>query len=104
MGNASVSISEVARPLLTPDECMRIKSPVKDRQGEKILEPGDMLIFVAGFNTVYGVQILFFLDPVFSKRVKIPPPGHVDADPIFKLRSITRDEPEEDTENHNFAV
>jgi len=76
MGNASVSVSEVARPLLTPDECMRLKGPVKDEKGG-IKTPGDMLIFVAGYNTVYGQQILYFLDPVFQERVKISPPGHM---------------------------
>ncbi|SDP01880.1 type IV secretory system conjugative DNA transfer family protein [Desulforhopalus singaporensis] len=71
MGSASVSISEVARPLLTPDECMRLKGPVKDSSGEKILEPGDMLIFVAGFPAIYGRQMLYFLDPVLSERSRI---------------------------------
>ena len=88
MGNASVSVSEVARPLLTPDECMRLKGPVKDEKGG-IKSPGDMLIFVAGYNTVYGQQILYFLDPVFQKRVKIPPPDRID---LFKLKEVSKDD------------
>nr|WP_320194015.1 type IV secretory system conjugative DNA transfer family protein [uncultured Desulfobacter sp.] len=88
MGNASVSISEVARPLLTPDECMRLKGPVKDEKGG-IKTPGDMLIFVAGYNTVYGQQILYFLDPVFQKRVKTPPPDRID---LSKLKEVSNNE------------
>jgi type IV secretion system protein VirD4 len=88
MGNASVSVSEVARPLLTPDECMRLKGPVKDEKGG-IKTPGDMLIFVAGYNTVYGQQILYFLDPVFQTRVRIPPPDFIN---ISTLKGISNNE------------
>ncbi|CCO24034.1 Conjugal transfer protein traG (fragment) [Maridesulfovibrio hydrothermalis AM13 = DSM 14728] len=73
MGRASVSISETKRPLLTPDECMRLPGAEKDRHG-KISKAGDMLIFPAGFAPIYGKQILFFLDPVFLQRSKISAP------------------------------
>lgn len=63
---------EVKRQLLTADEVMRLPGPKKE--GEKIVEAGDMLIFVAGFPPIYGRQILYFIDPVFSARAKIPPP------------------------------
>lgn len=65
---------ETQRPLLTPDECMRLPGPVKSRDGLRILEPGDMLVFVAGVAPIYGKQILYFRDPVFDKRSKIPAP------------------------------
>ncbi|MDR2819477.1 MAG: type IV secretory system conjugative DNA transfer family protein [Desulfovibrio sp.] len=71
--NASVSVQEVARPLLTPDECMRLPSARKDSSGN-ITMPGDMLVFVAGNPPIYGKQILYFKDPEFSKRAKIPAP------------------------------
>jgi type IV secretion system protein VirD4 len=74
MKNASISVSETARPLLTPDECMRLPGPVKDNNG-RIVKPGDMLIFTAGKPPVYGRQMLYFLDPVFAARSKITPPG-----------------------------
>lgn len=74
MKNASVNVSETARPLLTPDECMRLPGPEKDSQG-KVVKPGDMLIFTAGQSPIYGRQILYFFDPVFSARAKIPVPG-----------------------------
>ena len=74
MKNASVNMTETARPLLTPDECMRLPGAEKDSQG-KVLKPGDMLIFTAGQSPIYGRQILYFFDPVFSVRSKVPVPG-----------------------------
>lgn len=76
----SRSINETSRPLLTPDECLRLPGPVKDASG-KVKAPGDMLIFTAGQPPIYGRQILYFLDPVFSKRAKIPAPGVADGYP-----------------------
>lgn len=77
LGNVTTSLHEVQRPLLTPDEVMRLPSPVKDGDGN-ILEAGDMLIFVAGHSPIYGKQILYFIDPVFSARAKIPAPASSD--------------------------
>ncbi|WP_031480048.1 type IV secretory system conjugative DNA transfer family protein [Maridesulfovibrio frigidus] len=76
LGRASVSISEVKRSLLTPDECMRL--PGAEKENGKIIRPGDMLIFPAGFAPIYGKQILFFLDPEFLKRAKITAPDKSD--------------------------
>lgn len=72
MKNASLSVSETARPLLTPDECMRL--PGMEKHG-KTVKPGHLLIFSAGKPAVYGRQILYFQDPFFSAWAKIPPPG-----------------------------
>ncbi|MDR2399281.1 MAG: type IV secretory system conjugative DNA transfer family protein [Endomicrobium sp.] len=69
----SESYQEVSRPLITADECMRLHGPKKDSFGD-IAEPGDMLIFIAGQSPIYGKQILFFKDPVFSDRSKISAP------------------------------
>lgn len=77
MNRANVSISEAKRALLTPDECMRLPGAEKDSDG-KIIRAGDMLIFPAGFAPIYGRQILFFLDPEFLKRSKIPAPENSD--------------------------
>ncbi|KHK00342.1 type IV secretory system conjugative DNA transfer family protein [Desulfovibrio sp. TomC] len=76
--NASVSVSETARPLLTEDECMRLPGPQKDAAG-KVVAPGDMLLFCAGRPPIYGRQILYFLDPVFSRRAGIKPPQLSDS-------------------------
>lgn len=70
----STNISETARPLLTPDECSRLPGAEKDAEG-KVTKPGHMLVFTAGQNPVYGMQILYFKDPVFAQRAKMPAPG-----------------------------
>ncbi|MGL4208401.1 MAG: type IV secretory system conjugative DNA transfer family protein, partial [Candidatus Adiutrix sp.] len=69
----STSISETSRPLLTPDECMRLPGISKNADGQLI--SGDMLIFTAGNPPIYGRQILYFQDPYFSARAKIKAPG-----------------------------
>ena len=68
------NIEAVERPLLTPDECGRLPGPQKDRQGN-ITQAGDMLIFVTGFAPIYGRQILYFDDPVFEARARLPAPS-----------------------------
>jgi type IV secretion system protein VirD4 len=77
LGNVSTSLREMQRSLLTPDEVMRLPSPTKDSDGN-ILEAGDMLVFVAGHPPIYGKQILYFIDPVFKVRAKIPAPPYSD--------------------------
>lgn len=63
------SEQEVARPLLTPDECMQLPGAKKVEQ--RITEAGDMLIMVAGFPAVYGKQTLYFLDETLAARVRL---------------------------------
>lgn len=77
LGNVSTSQQEVARALLTPDEVMRLPAAKKDAKGN-VTEAGDMLIFVAGHSPIYGKQILYFLDPTFSARAKLPAPAQSD--------------------------
>lgn len=86
------SWQEVQRPLLTPDECMRLKGPEKGADG-MVRKPGDMVIFVAGFPAIYGRQILYFMDAVFSERCNIEAPKRSDTVPKpgqdkFELRLI----------------
>lgn len=77
LNHANVSITETARALLTPDECMRLPGAKKNVDG-LVTAPGDMLVFVAGYAPIYGRQILFFLDPTFLQRSKIPAPAQSD--------------------------
>jgi type IV secretion system protein VirD4 len=70
----SRSYQEVQRPLLTPDEIMRLPGPRKDAKGD-ISEAGEMLVFVAGQPVIRGHQILYFRDPTFSQRSRIAPPA-----------------------------
>ena len=73
----SRTFQEVQRPLMTPDEIMRLPGPVKDQNGD-ITDAGEMLVFVAGQPVIRGRQILYFQDPAFSARSKIPPPKMTD--------------------------
>lgn len=77
LGQVSRTFQEVQRPLLTPDECLRMPGPKKD--GEKIVAPGDMLIYVAGFPAIYGRQPLYFQDKTFLARAAVPEPTASDT-------------------------
>jgi type IV secretion system protein VirD4 len=67
----SESEQEVSRPLVTPDECMRLPGPRK--RGKEIVKPGDMLVFFAGSPPIYAQQPLYFRDPTLLARSRIPP-------------------------------
>ena len=82
LGQVSRTIQEVQRPLLTPDECLRMPGPVKSPAGD-ISEPGDMVVYVAGYPAIYGKQPLYFKDPVLQARASINAPKQSD-----KLRTI----------------
>jgi type IV secretion system protein VirD4 len=69
----SMSFHQIARPLMTPDEIMRLKGPRKDR-GDAITEPGDMLIFAAGHAPILGTQALYFHDAQLAVRARLAPP------------------------------
>ena len=77
LGQVSRTTQEVQRPLLTADECMRMPGPVKDASG-MITKGGDMVIYVAGYPAIYGRQILYFTDPTFDARSKVPAPRVTD--------------------------
>jgi type IV secretion system protein VirD4 len=57
--NVSRSTHEVSRPLLTSDEAMRMKGACKSAQG-MITEAGNMVIYVAGYPAIMGLQPLYF--------------------------------------------
>jgi len=77
LGQVSRTTQEVARPLLTPDECLRMPGPTKGPNGE-IEKAGDMVIYVAGYPAIYGKQPLYFKDPVFLARASVPAPKESD--------------------------
>lgn len=72
----SKSISYTKRPLLTPDECMRLRGPKKENG--IITRAGEMLIFVAGFPAIKGIQPLYFKEPVWQARASIQEPEYSD--------------------------
>jgi type IV secretion system protein VirD4 len=59
------SEQETSRPLLTPDEVMRLPEDAA-------------LIFVAGQPAIYGRKIRYYADPVFSERAKMHAPARSD--------------------------
>jgi type IV secretory pathway TraG/TraD family ATPase VirD4 len=67
----STSYSETSRPLMTPDEVMRMPAPKKD--GLKIVEAGDMLIYMAGQPMIYGRQILYWESDYFRDAAAMKP-------------------------------
>ncbi len=76
MQHINASVDHIERPLMTPDEVLRLKPPLKRGDGlaERITGPGQMLIFVSGHFPILGTQMLYFLDPVLSYRAETPPP------------------------------
>ncbi len=76
MAHVNASVDHIERPLMTPDEVLRLKAPQKRGDGlhERIVAPGQMLIFVSGHRPILGTQMLYFLDPVLNARAEIAPP------------------------------
>ncbi|SCC93178.1 putative Ti-type conjugative transfer system, TraG [Thiomonas sp. X19] len=58
--NVNTNEQIVQRPLLTPDECMR-------------LPPDDELVFVAGHAPVYCQKIKYYRDAALAERIKLGP-------------------------------
>lgn len=65
------------RELLTVEEVMALRGPTKDARGN-ITVPGAMITLIAGKSPVYGTQMLYFQDPVFLDRAKIPSPDEAE--------------------------
>ena len=76
LNHINESVQQIQRPLMTPDEIMRIPAPLKEGEGkqERIVWPGDMLVFVAGHRPIYGKQMLYFFDDVLRVRAEMQPP------------------------------
>jgi type IV secretion system protein VirD4 len=77
MQHVNASVDYIERPLMTPDEVSRLRPAQKEGDGddEKIIGPGQILIFVSGNYPILGTQMLYFLDPVLRKRAELPPPS-----------------------------
>lgn len=77
LGQVSRTFQEVQRPLLTPDECLRMPGPRKSTEGH-IEAAGDMVVYVAGHPAIYGKQPLYFKDAIFRARAAVPAPTTTD--------------------------
>ncbi len=76
-GQVTESIKSDKRPLLTADEVMALPGPRKNAVGD-IVEPGEMIIRIAGAPPIRGRQPLYFKDEVFLARAKLPAPDDTD--------------------------
>lgn len=85
MQNISRDYQELSRPLMTADEVLRLKGPLREEDG-KIKEPGEVLVLVAGHAPIRGTQTLYFRDPVFLKRSRVPPPVTTGPQPVPERR------------------
>jgi len=58
MGHLNASVENIQRPLMTPDEVLRLKPPEKTGHGihERIVAPGQMLIFISGHQAILGTR------------------------------------------------
>jgi type IV secretion system protein VirD4 len=76
MAHINASVDHIERPLMTPDEVLRLKPPQKRGDGaqERIVAPGQMLVFVSGHHPILGTQMLYFLDPALNARAELAPP------------------------------
>ena len=95
MSHVNASVDHIERPLMTPDEIMRLRPPKKEGSGdsEVITEPGDMLIFVSGHFPILGMQMLYFADPELARRSAIAPPKTTQRQ-ISAGRPVQLDKPE----------
>ena len=74
--NMTKTYRDVSRPLMTEDECLRMRGP--KMKGDVMIEGGDMLLFYAGIPAIRGIQMPYFLDPVLQKRSCVDPPARTD--------------------------
>ncbi|TYC64011.1 conjugal transfer protein TraG [Rhodobacterales bacterium] len=84
--NYSETVSEVARPLLTPDECMSLPG-LQTGAGGKVQRAGDMLIFVAGRPAIYGRQVLYFQNTDLQARAELSVDAPAALDPPGKAKT-----------------
>ena len=87
MGHINASVDNIERPLMTPDEVMRLRPPKKKGSGEqeRIVAPGQMLIFVSGHYPILGTQMLYFFDPILNERAQIAPPTWESDGPVHQI-------------------
>src|SRR6185437_16169614 len=95
MQHVNASVDHIERPLMTPDEVSRLAPARKEGQGlaERIVAPGQMLIFVSGHFPILGTQMLYFLDPVLSARAELPAPKdfyQIEGGAVAPQKAITK--------------
>lgn len=74
-GNVSDRMEMTQRPLLTADECMRLRPAKKSRDGKKIVRAGEMLTIVTGHAPILGRQPIYFFNKTLRARAALPVPA-----------------------------
>jgi len=75
----SVSVDEVGRDLLNPEECLRLKNMKlkKNKKGkfrpQKASEGGETLVMISGEHPIKGTRVIFFKNRTFFDRSSLPP-------------------------------
>jgi type IV secretion system protein VirD4 len=95
MQHVNASVDHIERPLMTPDEVLRLAPSRKEGQGlsERIVAPGQMLIFVSGHYPILGTQMLYFLDPFLRARAEVAAPTafyQIEGDKAIPQKAIDR--------------
>src|SRR5216684_925251 len=72
LDRVSTHMDEIERPLMTPDEIMRLRPPKKERGGhqEKIIAPGDMLILFPATTLFTARRCFISLTPSCAPALK----------------------------------
>ncbi len=84
---ASISEPEVARPLLTPDEAMRLGA-------------NEALIFASGRPAIRANKLRYYAQPFFKRRAEIPPPtrsARIEPAPAQTVAESAREEDARET-------
>ena len=86
MSHVNASVDHIERPLMTPDEIMRLRPPKKEGNGdsEVITEPGDMLIFVPDTSRFSGCRCS--TSPIPNWRADRPSRRRSPPDARFRRR------------------
>ena len=83
---ASVSEPEVARPLITPDEAMRLGS-------------SEALIFTSGRPAIRATKFRYYSDPSFKRLAQIAPPPKSDRIAHPPTVADCKEQPKNDEQN-----
>jgi type IV secretion system protein VirD4 len=83
---ASVSEPEVARPLITPDEAMRLGS-------------NEALIFTSGLPAIRASKLRYYSDPSFKRLAQIAPPPKSDRIAYAPPVADSMEQPKDGAEN-----
>jgi type IV secretion system protein VirD4 len=83
---SSAHVQVTKRPLVEPEELMRLLMPGK--VGDRVVSPGEFVMFVLGCMPIKGVQAFGFLDPTFKRWMDMKP---VDESKALIKRDIVRE-------------